>query len=145
MRKHTVFRPGEIELRPDSPVSFQTKQLRWTVSVNLKVRGVLLECEAQAFFQALEPEGLSINLTRTFMLLNTSEAHASQRIKSVETQTFDARSGDETNLEPTLVGTGPVDCYRIAGISRFADGVIALRSPMVTVVFRTVSLMLEQQ
>jgi hypothetical protein len=145
MRKHTVIRPGDIELRPDPPLSFQAKQLRWTISVNLKVRGVLLECEAQAFFQALEPEGLSINLTRTFVLLNTSETHAGQRIKSVETQTFDARSGDETNLEPTLVGSGPVDCYRIAGISRVADGVVTLQSPVVTVVFRTVSLMLESQ
>jgi hypothetical protein len=143
MRKHTVFRPGDIELRADPAAIFQTKHLRWTVSVNLTVRGVLLECEAQAFFQALEPEGSSINLSKTFVLLNTSETHAGQRIKSIESQTFDARSGDESNLEPTLVGTGIVDCYQVTGISRMADGVVAVKAPVVTVVFRTVSLMLE--
>jgi hypothetical protein len=143
MRKHTVFRPGDIELRADPAINFQTKQLRWMICVNLTVRGVLLECEAQAFFQALQPEGSNINLTQTFVLLNTSESHAGQHIKTVETQTFDARSGDENTLEPMLVGTGAVDYYRVTGISRLSGGVIAVRAPVVTVVFRMVSLMLE--
>ena len=143
MRKHTVFRPGDIELRADPAINFQTEQLRWMVCVNLTVRGVLLECEAQVFVQALQPEGSNINLTQTFVLLNTSETHAGQRIKTIETQTFDARSGDESNLELTLVGTGPVDYYQLTGISRMSGGLIAVKAPVVTVVFRTVSLMLE--
>jgi hypothetical protein len=144
MRKHTVFRPGDIELRPDQTTVFHASRLRWMISVNLTMRGVLLECEAQMFFQSLEPDGLNLNVAKTFVLLNTNDTQAGQRIKTVETQMFDARNGDETNLEPTLVGTGPVDYYQVTGISRRPDGVIAVQDPVVMVVFRTVSLMLEQ-
>jgi hypothetical protein len=143
VRQQITFRPGEIELQPEHRSAFQTKHLRWMVSANLRLRGVLLECEAQAFLQALEPEGPRISMTKTTVLLNTSETHSGQRIKAVESQTFDARNGDETNLEPNIVGTGPVDCYRIAGVSRTEHGLL-VDSPVVTFVFRTVSLTLER-
>jgi hypothetical protein len=54
-------------------------------------------------------------------------------------------SNIDTNIEPTLVGTGPVDYYQVTGISRMPDGVIAVQDPVVTVVFRTVSLTLGQE
>ncbi len=141
-RKHTVFRPGDIELHPDQTAMFHASRLRWMISVNLYVRGVLLECEAQMFFQPLKPDGLGLNVAKTFVLLNTNETQPGQRIKTVETQMFDAQNGDETNLEPTLVGTGPVDYYQVTGISRMPDGAISVQAPVVTVVFRTVSLVL---
>lgn len=145
MQKQLVFRPGDVELRP-APAqqqAFRVTKLRWMISVNLNVRGGILECEVQAFFQFIEPDNRSFSSTKTFVLLNVNETQPGDRIKAIETQTFDARNGTEANLEPTMIGSGSVDYYRITGISRDVDGQVTVGELVVTVVFRTLSLMLE--